>query len=70
MPTRIGRKGRFRYLDGRGNEIRDAAAIERIEKLAIPPAWKDVWIAARPRAKLQATGYDAAGRKQYIYHPD
>lgn len=69
MPTRAGRKGRFRYLDSRGQEIRDAAVLERIEKLAIPPAWKDVWIAARPRAKLQATGYDAAGRKQYLYHP-
>jgi DNA topoisomerase-1 len=70
MPSRTGRKGSFRYLDGRGNAIRDPATIERFDRLAIPPAWKDVWIAARPRAKLQATGYDAAGRKQYIYHPD
>ncbi|MDE3189797.1 MAG: DNA topoisomerase IB [Acidobacteriota bacterium] len=70
MPTRTGRKGRFRYLDAHGREIRDAAVLERIEKLAIPPAWKNVWIAARPRAKLQATGYDAAGRKQYIYHAE
>ena len=70
MPTRVGRKGRFRYLDSRGNEIGDLVVLERIQKLAIPPAWSDVWIAARPRAKLQATGYDAAGRKQYIYHPD
>ena len=70
MPTRIGRKRSFRYVDVRGNEIRDPAVLERIAKLAIPPAWKDVWIAARPRSKLQATGHDAAGRKQYIYHPD
>jgi DNA topoisomerase I len=70
MPSRVGRKRSFRYVDGRGKEIRDAATLERIAKLAIPPAWKDVWIAARPGAKLQATGYDAAGRKQYIYHPD
>jgi DNA topoisomerase-1 len=70
MPIRVGRKGSFRYLDSRGDAIRDPVAIERFERLAIPPAWKDVWIAARPRAKLQATGYDAAGRKQYIYHPD
>jgi DNA topoisomerase I len=70
MPTRTGRKGSFRYLDGRGREIRDRATIERIERLAIPPAWKDVWIASRPRSKLQATGFDKAGRKQYIYHPD
>jgi DNA topoisomerase-1 len=69
MPTRPGRKGRFRYLDSRGREIRDSTVLERIEKLAVPPAWKDVWIAAGPRAKLQATGHDAAGRKQYIYHP-
>src|SRR5438067_238004 len=70
MPTRTGRKGSFRYLDGRGREIRDPATIEPIERLAIPPAWKDVWIASRPRSKLQATGFDKAGRKQYIYHPD
>jgi DNA topoisomerase-1 len=70
MPTRTGRKGSFRYLDVRGREIRDPATIERIERLAIPPAWKDVWIASRPRSKLQATGFDKAGRKQYIYHPD
>jgi DNA topoisomerase-1 len=70
MPTRTGRKGSFRYVDGRGREIRDPATIERIERLAIPPAWKDVWIASRPRSKLQATGFDKAGRKQYIYHPD
>ena len=70
MPTRRGRKGSFRYYDGRGKEVCDPAAIERIERLAIPPAWKDVWIASRPGAKLQATGYDAAGRKQYLYHPD
>jgi DNA topoisomerase IB len=66
--TRVGRKGAFRYVDGRGRAIRDPATIERIEKLAIPPAWRDVWISPRPNAKLQATGYDKAGRKQYLYH--
>jgi DNA topoisomerase-1 len=70
MPSRVGNKRAFRYLDGRGEAIRDPAVLERIEQLAIPPAWKDVWIAARPGAKLQATGYDKAGRKQYLYHPD
>jgi DNA topoisomerase-1 len=70
MPSRVGSKRAFRYLDARGKQIRDAAVLERIEDLAIPPAWKDVWIAARPGAKLQATGYDKAGRKQYLYHPD
>ena len=69
MPSRVGRKRAFRYLDARGKEIRDGAVLERIEQLAIPPAWKDVWIASRPGAKLQATGYDKAGRKQYLYHP-
>ncbi len=44
-------------------------SIERIESLTIPPAWKDVWISPRPGAKLQATGVDAAGRRQYLYHP-
>jgi DNA topoisomerase-1 len=68
--TRKGRKGAFRYYDQRGRQIRDAAKIERIEKLAIPPAWTDVCIAAGPRAKLQATGRDKAGRKQYLYHAD
>jgi DNA topoisomerase-1 len=68
--TRKGRKGSFRYYDQRGREIRDAAKVERIAKLAIPPAWRDVWISPSARAKLQATGIDKAGRKQYLYHSD
>jgi DNA topoisomerase-1 len=68
--TREGKKGRFRYYDASGREITDAAKIERIERLAIPPAWGDVRIAPTGRAKLQATGFDSAGRKQYLYHPD
>jgi DNA topoisomerase IB len=67
---RAGSKGRFRYLDGRGNRIEDPAKIERIESLVIPPAWKDVWISPRATAKLQATGVDKAGRRQYLYHPE
>ena len=67
---RAGSKKRFRYLDGRGNPIDDPAKIERIESLVIPPAWKDVWISPRPGAKLQATGLDKAGRRQYLYHPE
>lgn len=70
MATRTGRKGSFRYFDARGREIRDLKTIERFERLAIPPAWKNVWIASRSGAKLQATGYDRAGRKQYLYHAD
>jgi DNA topoisomerase-1 len=60
----------FRYYDARGKEITDDAKLSRITSLRIPPAWRDVWISPRPSAKLQATGYDAAGRKQYLYHPD
>ncbi|MGH3071603.1 MAG: DNA topoisomerase IB [Gaiellaceae bacterium] len=67
---RAGAKGRFRYLDSAGNPIEDPAKIERIESLVIPPAWKEVWISPRPGAKLQATGVDAAGRRQYLYHPE
>jgi DNA topoisomerase I len=66
---RAGGRGRFRYLDARGNRIDDPAKLERIESLVIPPAWRDVWISPRAGAKLQATGLDAAGRRQYLYHP-
>src|SRR5437016_8832336 len=66
---REGSRGRFRYVDARGNRITDAEKLERIKALVIPPAWKDVWISPRSGAKLQATGIDAAGRKQYLYHP-
>jgi DNA topoisomerase I len=67
---RAGSKGRFRYLDAHGQRITDEAKLERIEALVIPPAWKDVWISPNARAKLQATGVDAAGRRQYLYHPE
>jgi DNA topoisomerase-1 len=66
---REGRR-RFRYVDSRGNRIDDPNQLERIEALAIPPAWKDVWISPRPTANLQATGVDSAGRRQYLYHPE
>jgi DNA topoisomerase-1 len=68
--TRAGSKGRFRYLDRTGRRIGDPEHLARIEALAIPPAWTDVWISPRPYARLQATGYDKAGRKQYRYHDD
>jgi DNA topoisomerase IB len=67
--TRVGSRRHFRYEDARGNRIIDPEQLERIESLAIPPAWKDVWISPRSGAKLQATGVDAAGRRQYLYHP-
>ncbi len=69
MATRTGRTGAFHYRDARGREIRDAETLARIESLVIPPAWNDVWISPRPYAKLQATGSDTAGRKQYVYDP-
>jgi DNA topoisomerase-1 len=68
--TRKGRKGAFRYFDQNSRRITDPAKIERIDLLRIPPAWTDVWISPRPAAKLQATGFDAAGRRQYLYHAD
>src|SRR3954471_13301983 len=68
--SRQGRKGAFRYCDSRGKRISDEGKLARIEALAIPPAWKDVWISPRATAKLQATGFDAAGRKQYLYSAD
>ena len=67
---REGSRRRFRYVDSRGKAITDDAKLARIEALVIPPAWKDVWISPRAGAKLQATGVDAAGRRQYLYHPE
>jgi DNA topoisomerase I len=65
---REGSSGRFRYVDAGGKRITDEEKLARIQSLVIPPAWKEVWISASPGAKLQATGIDAAGRKQYLYH--
>lgn len=61
---------RFHYLSPAGRPIRDARTLARIAKLAIPPAYEDVWICTNPRGHLQATGRDARGRKQYRYHPE
>ena len=63
------RSGRgFTYSDAAGGALRDPAAIARIKALVLPPAWRDVWISPDPRGHIQATGMDAAGRKQYRYH--
>jgi DNA topoisomerase I len=63
------RRGRgFSYVDDEGNRIDDPEVLQRIAELAIPPAWEDVWICPYPNGHLQATGTDAAGRKQYRYH--
>src|SRR3954468_22481924 len=60
----------FTYLDPQGRAIKDEKTLERVRKLATPPAWTDVWICPRPNGHLQATGRDARGRKQYRYHAD
>jgi DNA topoisomerase-1 len=59
----------FRYIAPGGAPVRDAATLARIRSLAVPPAWRDVWICTLEDGHLQATGRDARGRKQYRYHP-
>ena len=67
--TRV-RAGRgFSYRTADGTAVADAELRGRIEHLAIPPAWTDVWISPYDNGHIQATGLDAAGRRQYIYHP-
>lgn len=66
---RVYRRGKFTYLDTYGSPITDLEVLRRIQSLAIPPAWKNVWICPSPEGHLQATGRDARGRKQYRYHP-
>jgi DNA topoisomerase I len=64
------RRGRgFEYLDAAGKRV-DGETAERIRSLAVPPAWTDAWICPWPNGHLQATGRDAAGRLQYLYHPE
>jgi DNA topoisomerase IB len=64
------RAGRgFVYVDAAGKRVTDAEVHGRIRDLAIPPAWTDVWICTDPVGHLQAVGTDAAGRRQYLYHP-
>jgi DNA topoisomerase-1 len=59
----------FVYFRPNGEPLKDEATLERIRKLAIPPAYVDVWICPKANGHLQATGRDARGRKQYRYHP-
>ena len=59
----------FRYVGPDGKAVRDPEALARIRRLAIPPAWTEVWVCPDPQGHLQATGRDARGRKQYRYHP-
>jgi DNA topoisomerase I len=63
------RRGKgFVYLDDDGRRVTAPSVLDRIRELAIPPAWEDVWICPYPMGHIQATGTDAAGRKQYRYH--
>ncbi len=66
--TREKRRNKFRYFL-EGKEVKNAGVLDRIRKLVIPPAWKDVWICPSEKGHLQATGKDAKNRKQYLYHP-
>jgi DNA topoisomerase-1 len=66
---RLRARSRFYYLTPRNRRLSSARTLRRIASLAVPPAYKDVWICVDPRGHLQATGQDARGRKQYRYHP-
>ncbi|MFE9655405.1 DNA topoisomerase IB [Micromonospora sp. NPDC006431] len=57
------------FVDPEGAPVRDPDELARLRDLVIPPAWRDVWISPYPNGHIQATGIDAAGRKQYLYHP-
>jgi len=59
----------FYYLTPENRRLTSASELKRIASLAVPPAYRDVWICVNPRGHLQATGYDVRGRKQYRYHP-
>ena len=58
------------FLDRDGVRVTDADEVQRMKSLAIPPAWRDVWICPYPNGHIQAVGTDDAGRRQYLYHPD
>ena len=58
----------FRYVDAAGSPVTDESVLARIEALVLPPAWEDVWICRTSTGHIQATGVDAAGRRQYRYH--
>jgi len=61
---------RWAYFDAEGERITDREEIERLNKIALPPAYTDAWFCPDPNGHIQATGYDDKGRKQYRYHPD
>jgi DNA topoisomerase I len=65
---RVGSGRGFFYRAADGSVVREPAVLARIRQLAIPPAWREVWICVSPAGHIQATGVDAAGRRQYLYH--
>ncbi|HEY2669948.1 MAG TPA: DNA topoisomerase IB [Rugosimonospora sp.] len=67
--TRRRRGSGFSYLDQHGRPLTDGGELDRCRALVIPPAWRDVWICPDPTGHIQAVGTDAAGRRQYLYHP-
>ena len=60
----------WRYRDAKGKIIRDRAEIDRLNAIALPPAYEDAWFCPAANGHILATGYDARGRKQYRYHPE
>ncbi|XAY07175.1 hypothetical protein DSM112329_04055 [Paraconexibacter sp. AEG42_29] len=68
--TRRRRGGGFQIVDADGKTVTDKEVRQRVTELVIPPAWTDVWIAPHAHGHIQATGVDAAGRRQYRYHDD
>ena len=66
--TRKAKGNDFEWLDTEGKAIRDEQRLLRIKRLAIPPAWTEVWVSPSANGHIQATGRDARGRKQYVYH--
>jgi DNA topoisomerase-1 len=68
--ARVGAGRGFFYRDANGTRIEDPDVLERIRDLAIPPAWREVWICSDPNGHIQAVGLDAKGRRQYRYHDE
>ncbi|MBV2361954.1 DNA topoisomerase IB [Streptomonospora nanhaiensis] len=68
--TRVRRGRGYRFHDPEGRPITDPEVVRRCRALAVPPAWRDVWICPHPDGHLQAVGTDEAGRRQYIYHQE
>src|SRR5438105_2172915 len=68
LREKFGKK--FTYYDVDGKRVKEKNTLSRIDSLAIPPAWRHVWISPKVSGHLQVTGVDDRGRKQYIYHPE